>query len=143
MNIVSDSFNNGTLVRLTDVDTGLSTLYHQTGDRKTEQIRAEERLDLLVEASTRYSGRMSKAVSFSEALREVITNGKGMICDNPEFDGDYFKDMTLSSREVIRVQWPTQGGKTQLPYLYVSTKYGDLPWTIDTSSPFARCRIVD
>lgn len=146
MNIVAESFNNGTLVRLTDIDTGISTSCYQFGGKydSAERNRAEGRLASLVESRKQQLDKISKNVfTFSEAIHEVITNGKGMCCDMYESDGPYNDIRPLPNPEIIRAMWPDTDDKMQLPFLYIESCYGKTPWTIDSSAPFARWRVVE
>ena len=144
MTVISESFNNGALIRLTETETGLSTSYYQHGDRYTERIRAEARLDFLVESRKRQLERISKeSYTFSEALHEVITNGKGMCLDIHETEGPYDDVKILPNPEIIRVNWPSYDDNMQLPFLYIEGCRGNVPWVIDVYAPFARWRVVD
>ena len=143
-----ETFNGGLTVRLTDPDTDLSVtgcVYNTQGDSdalvQELKIKLKDRVE---NESERLKRIHNDPVSFSEAIHEVLNNGKGMTIHITVPDHPNHSYRERLGDAVIRAQYPDDNSKMQSPYLYAEDKItGCTPWTIDVSAPFALWRIVD
>ena len=115
-----DTFNMGSMMRVTHVESGVSRLSDQVNRAKVIELAQDIRDEL---------NNKDKPCSFARALEKVIKEGKGM--------------KIVGDDAVVRAQFPDQYSVSDLPYLYITSKYGRVPWAIDTFSPFATWVVVD
>lgn len=116
-----ETFNMGSVMRVTHIDSGI---------KKESNTVTKEEVSELIHQITDELQSLGKPTTFALALEQVITNGKGMHVESS-------KDF------VVRAQFPDQYSISHLPYLYVESKYGRVPWSVDSFSPFALWVVVD
>lgn len=114
------TYNEGSIMRVTHVESGISRLSEDVSQDKVTELAYDIQDEI---------ARKKQPLNFAMALNEVLTNGKGM-----KIPGD---------DSVIRAQYPDQYSISSFPYLYAETKYGRVPWTVDTFAPFATWVVVD
>jgi hypothetical protein len=114
------TFNRSTAIRVTHKESGIK----RDSDDVTKACVVKLIQEIRDEVEALY-----KPCSFALALEAVITNGKGM-----KIAGD---------DAVVRAQFPDEYSISDLPYLYITCKYGRVPWAVDSFSPFATWVVVD
>lgn len=107
-------------MRVTHVASGISRVSDDVCQDKVTELAYEIQDEIV---------RKKQPLNFAMALNEVLVNNKGM-----KIEGD---------DTVIRAQYPDQYSLSSFPYLYAETKYGRVPWTVDTFAPFATWTVVD
>jgi hypothetical protein len=115
-----NTYNKGSTMRVTHLGTGVNRLSDDVTREKVLQLMN----DIRDEVDT-----MGKPCSFAKALDAVVEQGKGM--------------QIVGDDSVVRAQFPDQYSMSDLPYLYITSKYGRVPWSIDSFSPFATWVVVD
>ena len=114
------TFNNSTALRVTHKESGIK--------RDSDEVTKECVIKLIQDIRDEVND-LNKPRSFASALEEVIKNGKGM--------------KIVGDEAVVRAQFPDQYSMSDLPYLYITSNYGRVPWAIDSFSPFAMWVVVD
>lgn len=114
------TFNGGTTVRVTHKESGIK--------RDSSEFTKEAVTALMQEIRDEYESK-SKPCSFAKALEAVVSEGKGM--------------HVVGDEAIVRAQYPDGYSISDLPYLYITSKYGRVPWAIDSFSPFATWIVVD
>ena len=124
---IIESFNHDDVTRVTHRSTGImrqAAMYQ--GDRAQIAHMMDEITQEIEDAK-----QDKESCSFTVALQAVVEEGKGMRLD--VWDDDI----------TIRAQHPDEHSKMSLPYLYYEDKHHKVPWSIDSSAPFATWRIVE
>jgi hypothetical protein len=114
------TFNKSTAVRVTHKGSGIK--------RDSDDVTREKVLQLMNDIRDEVD-TIGKPCSFAKALEAVVEQGKGM--------------QIVGDDAVVRAQFPDQCSMSDLPYLYITSKYGRVPWSIDSFSPFATWVVVD
>ncbi|MDC0600118.1 hypothetical protein OAO65_02290 [Flavobacteriales bacterium] len=113
-------FNDSQIVRVTHKVTGTT--------RNSEDVTREGAIKLMQDIRDEIEEK-KRPCSFAIALEAVIKEDKGM-----HVKGD---------TSVVRAQFPDEYSMMDLPYLYITTEVGQVPWTVDSCAPFATWLIVD
>ena len=115
-----NTYNGGSTVRVTHKDTGINRLSDEVTKDKVMQLMQDIKDEV---------AEKGKPCSFAKALESVIEHDKGM--------------KIVGDDAVVRAQFPDQYSMSDMPYLYITSKYGRVPWSIDSFSPFATWVVVD
>ena len=115
-----NTYNGGGAMRVTHNDTGINRL--------SEDVTREKVIALMQDIRDEVA-EIDRPCSFAKALEAVIKDGKGM--------------KVVGNEDVVRAQFPDQYSVSDMPYLYITGKYGRVPWAIDSFSPFATWVVVD
>lgn len=114
------TYNNGFAMTVRHKDSGVK--------RTSNEVTKECAIRLMQEIRDEVND-IGKPCSFAKALESVVTEGKGM--------------RIVGDDAIVRAQFPDEYSMSDLPYLYITSKYGRVPWSIDSFSPFATWVVVD